>query len=102
MHTRFIELAGEINAGMLNYVIEKTIDALNDNGKPVKNSKVLILGVAYKKNVDDMRESPSVELIEILKKEGAKVDYSDPYIAIFPKMRKHNFDLTSVNLRRSY
>ena len=98
MHTRFIELAGEINSAMPAYVIEKTMDALNNVGKPLKGSKVLVLGIAYKKNVDDMRESPSVEVMELLRAKGAAVHYSDPFFASFPQMRKHAFPLDSVDL----
>ena len=98
MHTRFIELAGEINSAMPAYVVEKTMDALNEAGKPLKGSKVLVLGIAYKKNVDDMRESPSVELMELLKAKGADVAYSDPFFQSFPQMRKHRFELQSVEL----
>ena len=98
MHTRFIELAGEINSAMPAYVVEKTMDALNEVGKSLKGSKVLVLGISYKKNVDDMRESPSVELMEILKAKGAELAYSDPFFPTFPKMRKHQFELQSVDL----
>lgn len=98
MHTRFIELAGEINSAMPAYVIEKTIGALNEARKPLKGSRVLVLGIAYKKNVDDMRESPSVEVIELLKAKGADVAYSDPFFPSFPTMRKHQFGLQSVPL----
>ncbi len=98
MHTRFIELAGEINSAMPAYVVEKTMDALNEVGKPLKGSKVLVLGISYKKNVDDMRESPSVELMELLQSKGAEVAYSDPFFPSFPAMRKHKFDLQSVDL----
>ena len=98
MHTRFIELAGEINSAMPAYVVEKTMDALNDIGKPLKGSNVLVLGIAYKKNVDDMRESPSVQLMELLQDKGAEVSYSDPFFPIFPPMRRHKFSLQSVEL----
>jgi len=98
MHTRFIELAGEINSAMPSYVVEKTMDALNEAGKPLKGSKVLVLGIAYKKNVEDMRESPSVELMELLQAKGADVAYSDPFLPSFPAMRKHKFDLQSIEL----
>ena len=98
MHTRFIELAGEINSAMPAYVMEKIIDALNEVAKPLKGSKVLVLGIAYKKNVDDMRESPSVELMELLQDKGADVSYSDPFFRSFPLMRNHSFDLQSVRL----
>ena len=98
MHTRFIELAGEINSAMPAYVVEKTMDALNEVGKPLKGCKVLMSGIAYKKNVDDMRESPSVELMELLLAKGAELAYSDPFFPSFPKMRKHQFELQSVEL----
>jgi len=98
MHTRFIELAGEINTAMPAYVIQKTADALNEQAKPLKGSRVLVLGIAYKKNVDDMRESPSVELLELLRAKGAEVAYSDPFFPAFPPMRRHAFSLSSVAL----
>ncbi|MEM7470531.1 MAG: nucleotide sugar dehydrogenase [Pseudomonadota bacterium] len=98
LHTRFIELAGEVNASMPQYVVDKTIRALNKNGKSLKDAKLLALGVAYKRNVDDMRESPSVFVMDILRKWGAEVAYSDPNVPQFPKMRDHSFDLASVDL----
>lgn len=98
LHTRFIELAGEVNTAMPEWVVGKLVDGLNDHGKAVKGSKILILGIAYKKNVDDMRESPSVELMEILRDKGAVVEYSDPHVPCFPKLREHSFDLSSVTL----
>ena len=98
MHTRFIELAGEINSAMPAYVVDKTMDALNDVGKPLKGSKILVLGIAYKKNIDDMRESPSVELMELLQAKGAEISYSDPFFPVFPAMRKHRFELRSIEL----
>lgn len=98
VHTRFIELAGEINTKMPNYVIEKVVLGLNEKNKSIKGSKVLVLGIAYKKNVDDMRESPSVEIMERLEDLGAEVSYSDPHVPVFPKMREHYFDLSSVEL----
>jgi UDP-N-acetyl-D-glucosamine dehydrogenase len=88
-HTRFIELAGEINTAMPDYVVSKVVDALNDQGKAVKGSKVLILGLAYKANVDDCRESPSFALMETLVSKGAKVEYHDPYVPIIPETREH-------------
>lgn len=96
MHTRFIELAGEINTAMPAYVAQKTADALNEAGKPLKGSRVLVLGIAYKKNVDDMRESPSVELMAIYQAKGADVHYSDPFFPEFPRMRKHTFRLNTT------
>ncbi len=98
VHTRFIELAGEINSGMPKWVVGKLTDALNERGKALKGSRVLVLGVAYKKNVDDPRESPSIELMELLEEKGATLAYSDPHIPVFPRMRKHYFDLKSVEL----
>lgn len=86
--TRFIELAGEINTAMPDYVISKVIKALNDVGKHVKGTKILILGLAYKANVDDDRESPSYRLMEKLEEMGAKVDYNDPYIPVIKKTRE--------------
>ena len=98
VHTRFIELAGEINSTMPQWVVHKLIDALNSHGKPIKNSKILMLGIAYKKNVDDARESPAVHMMDLLAKKGAIVAYSDPYLSVFPKMREHHYDLQSVTL----
>ncbi|NHZ79737.1 nucleotide sugar dehydrogenase [Massilia sp. CCM 8695] len=98
LHTRFIELAGEINSDMPHWVIGKLADALNERSRAIRGSRVLVLGIAYKKNVEDMRESPSVELMEILRAKGAVVDYSDPHVPVFPPMREHHFDLASVPL----
>jgi UDP-N-acetyl-D-glucosamine dehydrogenase len=80
VHTRFIELAGEINRAMPAWVLQRIADALNNAGKPVKGSRVLILGIAYKKNIEDIRESPSIELIRLLREKGGAVLYSDPYV----------------------
>ena len=96
--TKFIELSGEINSSMPRYVVSKITDALNEREKSVKGSKVLLLGIAYKKNVDDMRESPSVEIMDQLRRLGAIVNYSDPFVPVFPKMREYSFDLKSVEL----
>ena len=98
VHTRFIELAGEINSGMPDYVVGKVALALNEREQAIKGSRILVLGIAYKKNVDDMRESPSVILMEKLEELGAIVAYSDPHIATFPEMREHHFELDSVDL----
>lgn len=98
IHTRFIELAGEINASMPDYIVSKIILALNVRQKAVSGSRILILGIAYKKNVDDMRESPSVVIMEKLQDLGANVSYSDPHVPSFPQMREHHFDLSSVAL----
>ena len=98
LHTRFIELAGEINEAMPQYVVDKTVRALNEAGKSLKGAKVLALGIAYKRDVDDMRESPSVFVMELLRDWGADVAYSDSNVPVFPEMREHNFDLSSVDL----
>ena len=98
VNTKFIELAGEINTNMPYYVVEKSIEALNKFKKSINGSKVLILGASYKKNIDDMRESPSLKLIELLRERGAKVDYNDPYVPVLPKSRKYNFKMKSVKL----
>ena len=98
LHTRFIELAGEVNAGMPRYVVDKAVRALNEAGKSLKGARVLALGIAYKRDVDDMRESPSVFVMELLRDWGAEVAYSDPNVPVFPKMREHSFDLASVEL----
>ena len=98
LHTRFIELSGEVNRAMPEYVVGKVTKALNDRFKSLKGSRLLVLGIAYKKNVDDMRESPAVEVMELLRAAGAEVAYSDPHVPVFPKMREHQFDLASVAL----
>lgn len=90
MPTRFIELAGEINTSMPTYVVNRVIAALNEAGKPLKGSKICLLGVAYKKDVDDPRESPSFELMELLGAGGAVLSYNDPHVPKLPKMRHHD------------
>ncbi len=89
VHTRFIELAGEINTAMPDYVIQRVMEALNDSGKALKNSRVLILGLAYKANVDDDRESPSYTLMEKLEAKGATVEYNDPHVPVIKPTREH-------------
>jgi UDP-N-acetyl-D-glucosamine dehydrogenase len=98
LNTRFIELAGEVNTAMPEWVVGKVADALNERGKAVKGAKILVLGIAYKKNVDDRRESPSMILMEQLEAKGAEISYSDPHVPRFLPMRKHDFDLESVPL----
>ncbi len=98
INTKFIELAGEINTYMPYYVVEKAAEVLNKNKKSLNGSKVLILGAAYKKDIDDMRESPSLKLIEILNEKGATIDYHDPYVPKLSKTRKYDFELESVSL----
>jgi len=96
--TRFIELAGEINAYMPYYVVEKTIKALNAHKKSIKGAKILLLGLSYKPDIDDLRESPALKIMELLMREGADVDYSDPYFPELPPLRKYKFDKKSVNI----
>jgi UDP-N-acetyl-D-glucosamine dehydrogenase len=99
--TRFIELAGEINSGMPAYVVQRLMDALNERGKALKGSRVLVLGAAYKRDTDDSRESPGLEIMGELFHKGAKVDYSDPHLPRLPFVRKHKIDLASVALTES-
>lgn len=100
VHTRFIELAGEVNSAMPLWVVDKVADALNQHKKAINGSRVLILGMAYKKNVDDMRESPSLQLLDMLLHKGAYVAYSDPHVKCLPRVRKYNFELSSIELTR--
>jgi len=95
--TRFIELAGDINSNMPYYVVSRVMDALNERGLSLKGSKVLVLGIAYKKDVDDLRESPSLDLIRILREKGAKVDYNDPYLPVAVSHRR-GFKMKSTPL----
>ncbi|HWW62357.1 MAG TPA: nucleotide sugar dehydrogenase [Thermoanaerobaculia bacterium] len=93
---RFIELAGEVNTSMPRYVVQKTSDAINQRGKSIVGAKVLVLGLSYKPDIDDDRESPSFELIELLQERGAVVSYCDPFVPFAKKKRKHDIGLTSV------
>jgi len=103
MSTRFIELAGEINTSMPAYVVSRIADALNERSKPVKGSQVAILGMAYKKNVDDPRESPGFELMELLLRKGAVITYNDPHIPVLPRMRHYpNLRMNSQALTPEY
>jgi UDP-N-acetyl-D-glucosamine dehydrogenase len=96
--TRFIELAGDINSAMPEYVLERLGHALNQKEKSIKGSRILLIGAAYKRDVDDMRESPSLRLIELLRERGATVDYHDPFIPVLPPTRKYRFKMKSVPL----
>lgn len=98
LHTRFIELAGEINADMPQYVVGKLIRALSETGKALSGAKVLVLGIAYKRDIEDVRESPSVFIMEILRDWKVDLSYADPHVPEFPVMREHKFDLKSVPL----
>ncbi|MCH8258742.1 MAG: nucleotide sugar dehydrogenase [Planctomycetes bacterium] len=97
-NTKFIELAGEINAQMPVYVVSQVISALNARGRALKGAKVLIIGIAYKRDIDDVRESPAAEIIELLWAGGAKVAYHDPHVPTFPDMRDHDIDLSTSPL----
>jgi UDP-N-acetyl-D-glucosamine dehydrogenase len=94
---RFIELAGEINTSMPRYVIDRTVEAVNGIGKSIVGAKVLVLGLSYKADIDDDRESPSFELIELLQQRGAVVSYCDPYVPMARRGRKHDINLSSVS-----
>ncbi len=96
--TKFIELAGEINTFMPYYVVDKVIDALQKKKKTLPSSKILVLGLAYKKDIDDTRESPSLKIIDLLEEKGAQVDFNDPYIQRTKKMRKYDMKKNSVPL----
>ncbi len=98
MTTRFIELAGEINTKMPNYVVQKITDSLNNFGKSIKDSQIVVLGLSYKKNIDDLRESPSLHIIDILTDKGAIVSYHDPFFKEIPRTRRFNFHLNSIDL----
>lgn len=98
INTRFIELAGEINHYMPRWVVQKVADALNEKEKAIKGSKILILGLSYKKNIDDTRESPAVEIMSLLEEKGADIAYSDPHVPDFPRKRGYSFDLQSTPL----
>ena len=99
-HTRFIELAGEINSNMPYFVVENIAEALNQRGKPLRGSRVLILGVAYKRDIDDLRESPSLTILELLQKRGADVAYNDPFFPKVGKGRKYALNMTSTPLEQ--
>jgi UDP-N-acetyl-D-glucosamine dehydrogenase len=98
--TKFIQLAGEINVSIPYYVVSKTVDALNERNKSIKGAKVLILGVAYKKDVDDARESPALAIMDLFQKKGATILYHDPFIPSLPTFRKYRFKLNSSPLTK--
>ena len=106
-HTRFIELAGEINNAMPHYVLRRTIDGLNELGRPLRGSNVLVIGLAYKPDVDDVRETPAAEIIKLLLEHGAEVGYHDPHVPLFAGMRKymeyrmHSVPLDAETIRRA-
>ena len=98
LNTRFIELAGEINTAMPNYVIDRIAEALNEVSKPIRGSCIFVLGLSYKKDVDDLRESPSIKLIELLQARGAKVSYNDPFFPNIPPLREHHIEVQNQPL----
>jgi UDP-N-acetyl-D-glucosamine dehydrogenase len=102
LNTRFIELAGEINTAMPQHVVERVVQALNDDGKAVKGSRICVLGVAYKKDVDDPRESPAFPIMEELDRRGAVISYSDPHVPTLPRMRHHTLRMSSTPLTREF
>src|SRR5207249_6384372 len=97
-HTRFIELAGEINTGMPYHVVDFVHKALNERRKTLNGAKVLILGIAYKKDLDDLRESPALTIIELLRKEGVDVSYHDPYLPFVGQGRKYDLQMKCAQL----
>jgi UDP-N-acetyl-D-glucosamine dehydrogenase len=101
-HTRFIELAGEINTAMPQSVVNRVAEALNEAGKPIKGSRVCVLGAAYKKDVDDPRESPAFAILELLARRGAVVTYNDPHVPTLPPMRSHTIRLDSQPLTEAF
>jgi UDP-N-acetyl-D-glucosamine dehydrogenase len=102
VHTRFIELAGEVNTAMPDRVIDRVAEALNEDGKPLRGSRICVLGVAYKKDVDDPRESPAFPILEMLQKRGAEVSYNDPHVPQLPRMRHHSIQLDSRPLTEEF
>ena len=99
-HTRFIELAGEINENMPNFVVDHVIEAMNQQGKALRGTRILILGMAYKRDIDDLRESPALTIIELLQKRGARVEYNDPFFPTVGKGRKYDLNMTSTPLEK--
>ncbi len=98
--TRFIELAGEVNHAMPAFVVQKVMDALNDRGRSLRGSRVLVLGISYKKDLDDTRESPSLKVVDLLQRKGAEVSYHDPYVPALARSRRYNLGLQSQPLTR--
>jgi UDP-N-acetyl-D-glucosamine dehydrogenase len=99
-HARFIELAGQVNVAMPYFVVENVVEAMSQRGKPLRGSSVLILGVAYKRDIDDLRESPALTIIELLQKRGARVEYNDPFFAFVGSGRRYDLNMTCTPLDR--
>ncbi|MCB9871419.1 MAG: nucleotide sugar dehydrogenase [Planctomycetes bacterium] len=101
-NTRFIELAGEINSNMPRYVVQRTAEGLNQLGKALRGARILVVGIAYKPDVDDIRETPAAEIIQLLANQGAEVSYHDPHVPEFSGMRKYNLRMDSADLTVDY
>jgi UDP-N-acetyl-D-glucosamine dehydrogenase len=99
-HARFIELAGQVNVAMPYFVVENIVEAMSQRGKPLRGSSILILGVAYKRDIDDLRESPALTIIELLQKRGAHVEYNDPFFAFVGSGRRYELNMTCTPLER--
>jgi UDP-N-acetyl-D-glucosamine dehydrogenase len=99
-HARFIELAGQVNVAMPYFVVENVVEAMSQRGKPLRGSNILILGVAYKRDIDDLRESPALTIIELLQKRGAHVEYNDPFFAFVGSGRRYDLNMTCTPLDR--
>jgi UDP-N-acetyl-D-glucosamine dehydrogenase len=99
-HARFIELAGQVNVGMPYFVVENVVEAMSQRGKPLRGSNILILGVAYKRDIDDLRESPALTIIELLQKRGAHVEYNDPFFTFVGSGRRYELNMTCTPLER--
>jgi UDP-N-acetyl-D-glucosamine dehydrogenase len=99
-HARFIELAGEVNVAMPYFVVENVVEAMSQRGKPLRDSNILILGVAYRRDIDDLRESPALTIIELLQKRGAHVEYNDPFFAFVGSGRRYDLNMTCTPLER--
>jgi UDP-N-acetyl-D-glucosamine dehydrogenase len=99
-HARFIELAGQVNVAMPYFVVENVVEAMSQRGKPLRDSNILILGVAYKRDIDDLRESPALTIIELLQKRGAHVEYNDPFFAFVGSGRRYGLNMTCTPLER--
>jgi UDP-N-acetyl-D-glucosamine dehydrogenase len=102
VNTRFIELAGEVNSAMPQYVVQRVAAALNDHAKPIKGSRICVLGIAYKKDIDDPRESPAFPILEMLQGMGAVVSYNDPHVPQLPRMRRHSIRMESSPLTEEF
>jgi len=99
-NTRFIELAGQVNLAMPYFVVENIVEAMSQHGKALNGSRILVLGLAYKRDIDDLRESPSLTIIELLQKRGARVEYNDPFFPSVGRGRKYALNMTCTPLEQ--